>query len=187
MEDISEKKRLIFESALELIRERGFHGAPMSQVAANAGVAAGTIYHYFEGKDELIRELYAYNKERVVAVVNEASAVGGTRKERFLNVWNRLYEFYILNEKVLIFFEQYLNSPYNTDKSPNLHRGTLYNFFQEGIDSGEIMRAKPELLLVLMVGSVTSTAKLALFGHVPLDQSDLDDVAGMLWKGITAN
>jgi AcrR family transcriptional regulator len=65
MEEISEKKRLIFESALDLIRERGFHGAPMSLVAGNAGVAAGTIYHYFKGKDDLIRELYAYNRERV--------------------------------------------------------------------------------------------------------------------------
>lgn len=184
MEDISEKKRLIFESALDLIREHGFHGAPVSQVAARAGVAAGTIYHYFQGKDELIRELYAYNKERVVSVVDEASRAGDTRKERFFNVWNRLYDFYIQNAKVLIFFEQYLNSPYNTDKSPNHHRGTLYNFFHEGMIAGEIIRAKPELLLVLLVGSVTSAAKLALFGNVRLDQSDLDDVAGILWKGI---
>lgn len=186
MEEISEKKRLIFESALDLIREHGFHGAPISQVAANAGVAAGTIYHYFEGKDELIRELYAYNKDRVVAVVDEASLMGKTRKERFFNIWDRLYEFYIQNGKVLIFFEQYLNSPYNTDKSPNHHRGTLYNFFQEGMEAGEIVRAKPELLLVLMVGSVSSAAKLALFGNVRLDQSDLDNVAGILWKGIAA-
>lgn len=187
MEDISEKKQLIFESALDLIRQHGFHGAPMSQVAANAGVAAGTIYHYFKGKDELIRELYAYNRERVVAIVDQAAAAGGTRKERFFSIWNRLYEFYIENDNVLVFFEQYLNSPYNTDKSPNHLRGTFYNLFLEGMEAGEIRHAKPELLLVLTFGSVSSVAKLSLFGRVSLDRHDLDKVVEILWRGIATS
>lgn len=184
MEEISEKKRLIFESALDLIRERGFHGAPMSLVAGNAGVAAGTIYHYFKGKDDLIRELYAYNRERVIAIVDKAAGTGTTRKERFFNIWNQLYEFYNQNDNVLIFFEQFLNSPYNADKSPNHLRGTLYSFFQEGMEAGEIRQVKPELLIVLTFGSVNSAAKLNLFSQVPLDQSDLRDAVEILWQGI---
>ena len=187
MEEISEKKHLIFESALDLIKENGFHGTPMSQVAANAGVAAGTIYHYFKSKDELIRELYAYNRHRIITVVDEATSEGGTRKDRFFNIWNRLYEFYIKNDNVLVFFEQYLNSPYNTDKSSNHLRGSFYGFLLEGMEAGEIRHVKPELLLALAFGSVSSAAKLSLFGNVPLEQPDLDSVAAILWRGIAAN
>ena len=43
MDDIAQKKQAIFESTLELIKDHGFHGAPVSLVAKNAGVAAGTI------------------------------------------------------------------------------------------------------------------------------------------------
>jgi AcrR family transcriptional regulator len=57
-EIIAEKKKAIFESTLELVRENGFHGTPMSLVAKKAGVAAGTIYHYFESKDALIIALH---------------------------------------------------------------------------------------------------------------------------------
>lgn len=185
MDDISDKKRSIFESALDLIRKHGFHGAPMSQIAANAGVAAGTIYHYFAGKDELIRALYAYNRERVVGVIKEAYLEGETRKEQFFNIWHRLYDFYTHNETVLIFFEQYLNSPYNTDKFPNHLRGTLYNYFVEGMEAGEIARAKPELLMVLVFGSVSSAAKLNLFGKVPLEKGDLQKAAEILWQGVS--
>ena len=39
-EIIAEKKKAIFESTLELVRENGFHGTPMSLVAKKAGVAA---------------------------------------------------------------------------------------------------------------------------------------------------
>ena len=55
MHNIGDKKQAIFESTLALIRDHGFHGAPMSLVAKNAGVAAGTIYHYFESKEALLK------------------------------------------------------------------------------------------------------------------------------------
>src|SRR5690606_31556619 len=66
MDNVTDKKKAIFESTLELIKENGFHGTPMSLVAKNACVAAGTIYHYFKSKDELICELYAYNRGRII-------------------------------------------------------------------------------------------------------------------------
>lgn len=40
------KKEAIFESTLKLVDEGGFHGTPVSQIAAQAQVATGTIYHY---------------------------------------------------------------------------------------------------------------------------------------------
>jgi AcrR family transcriptional regulator len=54
----SDKRAEIIRAALELIAEHGFHGAPMAMIAEKAGVAAGTIYRYFESKDILITELH---------------------------------------------------------------------------------------------------------------------------------
>jgi len=54
----SDKRAEIIRAALELIAEHGFHGAPMAMIAEKAGVAAGTIYRYFESKDVLITELH---------------------------------------------------------------------------------------------------------------------------------
>lgn len=184
METISDKKKAIFESTLELIKDHGFHGAPMSLIAKDAGVAAGTIYHYFEGKNDLICELYAYNKSRVVAVVNLAMEEENSYKEKFFNIWTNLYKFYIYSPNVLIFFEQFVNSPYNVNKHPNHFRGQLYNFFVEGIENGEIKAAKPEILIVLTLGSITSSAKLNLFGNMPLDKADLKQIVEILWNGI---
>src|SRR5690606_8551970 len=109
MNDTGDKRQAIFESTLELIREHGFHGAPMSLVAKKAGVAAGTIYHYFESKDQLICELYNYNKERVSAVIEEAIQPDLTFQENFFRIWTNLYTFYVKEPSVLIFFEQFTN------------------------------------------------------------------------------
>lgn len=38
--------------------KQGVHATPMSQIAKEAGVAVGTIYHYFNNKEEIIEEIY---------------------------------------------------------------------------------------------------------------------------------
>lgn len=184
MEEIGDKKQAIFESTLDLIKDHGFHGAPMSLVAKNAGVAAGTIYHYFESKEQLICELYSYTRERVKAIVLRSLEEGGSLKEKFFRVWINLYRFYVKQPNVLIFFEQFVNSPFNTDKYPNHFRGELYTFFEQGIKSGQLKPIKPELLLVMVLGSISSTAKLHLFGNIPLTKTDLDRIVDILWIGI---
>ena len=186
MPDIGDKKLAIFESTLALIKDHGFHGAPMSLVAKNAGVAAGTIYHYFESKEQLICALYDHNRDRVTAVIARALEAEGSYREKFFRVWSSLYHFYIQEPNVLIFFEQFVNSPFNSDKYPNHLRGQLYNFLSEGIKAKVIGAVKPEVLLVLLMGSINSTAKLHLFGKVPLSKSDLNRITEILWDGITA-
>src|SRR5690606_37978571 len=175
----------IFEATLELIKEHGFHGTPMSLVAKNAGVAAGTIYHYFQGKDQLICELNFYNKSRIYEVIGDVFKEDLSYKEKFFQVWRRAYEFYINNTNVLIFFEQFINSPYNTNKCPNQFHGDLFNFFKQGVDSGEVKKVRPEVLLILTMGSITSTAKIRKFANVPLEEKELVQIVEILWEGIS--
>ena len=187
VEDIANKKQAIFESTLALIKDHGFHGAPMSMVAKNAGVAAGTIYHYFESKERLICELYDYSKKLITAVIKSASTENDGYKEKFFQIWSGLFSFYVDRPNILIFFEQFVNSPYNADKYPHHFRGELYTFFSKGIKEGHLKAVKPEILLVLVHGSITSIAKLHLFGKVPLSKADLKRIAEISWDGISVS
>lgn len=54
---MKEKRQLILESAEKLLATDGFHGLSMQKVANQAGVAAGTIYRYFDDKEALIEEI----------------------------------------------------------------------------------------------------------------------------------
>jgi TetR/AcrR family transcriptional repressor of multidrug resistance operon len=185
-EQQADKKQAIFESALGLIRDHGFHGAPMSLVASNAGVAAGTVYHYFESKEQLICELYEYNRARIMGVIESAVVETATYKENFFNIWASLCHFYVKEPNILIFFEQFVNSPFNVSKSPNFSRGKLYQFLGQGIRKKYLKPIKPEILLVLMMGSINSTAKLQLFGKFRVTKHDLRNICGIFWDGIAS-
>lgn len=187
METISDKKKAIFESTLNLITDNGFHGTPMSLVAKNANVAAGTIYHYFESKDQLISELHAYNKSRIIEIIKDTIGENISHKKTFQNIWTNLYQFYIDNTNVLIFFEQFINSPYNVNKCPSHFQGELFDFFKKGIEKGEIKDVKPEILVVLTLGSITTSAKLHKFGNIPLNFTDLHNIIQILWDGMSVN
>lgn len=185
--DTGDKKQAIFESTLELIKEHGFHGAPISLVAKNAGVAAGTIYHYFESKEHLIVALYEYNRDRVVSVIESALKKDNKScREIFFNIWTDLYHFYVREPKVLIFFEQFVNSPFNVNKYPEYTRGRFYDFFAQGVRKGVLKSVKPEILLVLVMGSINATAKMHVFGKAALTKNDLQRIAEILWEGISS-
>jgi AcrR family transcriptional regulator len=53
-----DKREAILAAALRLIATLGLHAAPMSAVAREAGVAAGTLYLYFPSKEAMINALY---------------------------------------------------------------------------------------------------------------------------------
>lgn len=52
------RKEKIMETALELFAFSGFHATSISQIASKAGIAKGSVYHYFESKDVLLAEIF---------------------------------------------------------------------------------------------------------------------------------
>lgn len=168
-----------------MIRNNGFHGAPMSRVAQNADVATGTIYHYFESKEQLICQLYAYNRLRVVEVVEAALESCEEYREKFFTVWKNVFDFYIANPNLLVFFEQFVNSPFNTYKvNGGYEDRPLYKFIMDGIKSGILKNNKPEILLTFIVSSGIAIARLHQFGDASLNEKDLDQAVEMVWEGI---
>ena len=57
------KRELILETTLDLIAEVGLQGTSIPLIIKKSGVAAGTIYHHFKGKDDLIESLCLQLKE----------------------------------------------------------------------------------------------------------------------------
>src|ERR1700759_1994195 len=66
-----DKRELILNAALTLFVKFGFHGTPTSKIAQEAGVANGSLFHYFATKEVLIVTLYNEIKNKLSAYVEE--------------------------------------------------------------------------------------------------------------------
>src|SRR3989442_1797035 len=56
-----ERREQILDAALRVFSEKGFAGASIRDIAREAGITEGLIYHYFESKDQLTEAVW---KER---------------------------------------------------------------------------------------------------------------------------
>ena len=57
-------RRRLVEAAIRLFAEKGYESASVSEIVAAAGVTKGSMYHYFQAKDDLLLEIY----DRVLAM-----------------------------------------------------------------------------------------------------------------------
>jgi TetR/AcrR family transcriptional regulator, fatty acid metabolism regulator protein len=53
-----DKRRLILDAAVRVFARQGFHACRVSDIADEAGVAYGLVYHYFVSKDEVLDTLF---------------------------------------------------------------------------------------------------------------------------------
>ena len=54
----ADKRRMILDAAVRVFARQGFHTARVSDIADDAGVAYGLVYHYFGSKDEVLDTLF---------------------------------------------------------------------------------------------------------------------------------
>jgi len=57
----TDKRTLILDAAIRVFAEHGYHGARVGDIAEDAGVAHGLLYHYFSSKDEVLRTIFVEN------------------------------------------------------------------------------------------------------------------------------
>lgn len=187
---ISDRRGDIMQSALELIAEQGFHRTPMAEIAEKAGVAAGTIYRYFESKDILITELHRALEEEIMAVLQEGYPSERPLRERFLYLIRELLRYLVTNPLHFRYMEQYYNSPYGI----SLHRDRLLgksgnndiliDIIEQGIEQQVFKEFPKAVLFALAFGPLIALMRDHILGLVNLDEALIKRIAEACWDAI---
>src|SRR5437764_10508837 len=69
-----DKRRQILDAAVRVFSRRGFHACRVSDIADEAGVAYGLVYHYFASKDEVLDTLFAERWNLMLELIREVDA-----------------------------------------------------------------------------------------------------------------
>ncbi len=77
-----DKRRNILDAAVHVFASEGFHATRVSDIADEAGVAYGLVYHYFKSKDEVLNELFTERWSLLLAAIDEADQGSGTPREK---------------------------------------------------------------------------------------------------------
>lgn len=184
-----DKKESIFNTTLSLIKENGFHGTPMSQIAKSADVAIGTIYHYFPSKDNLITELFYFCKEKINVHIFDELDNQLTYKEKFFIVFKRFCAFYLQNEEIFSFMEQFYNSPffeglYKDEKDGPYEENKVVHFLLEGMQTGALNQIDVMILSSAYIGTAVSYAKTIIHRKELYNENNINNLVEIIWKGV---
>jgi len=92
-------RRKIYDSAMELFREKGFDETTMRDIAAKAGVALGGAYYYFSSKDAIVLAFYREMQETSNELVLAALAGQKKLKDRIRCVLEQRLQLLAPNRK----------------------------------------------------------------------------------------
>jgi TetR/AcrR family transcriptional regulator, fatty acid metabolism regulator protein len=67
-----DKRRVILDAAMRVFARQGFHTCRVSDIADEAGVAYGLVYHYFSSKDEILDTLFLERWDLMLQAIVEA-------------------------------------------------------------------------------------------------------------------
>jgi TetR/AcrR family fatty acid metabolism transcriptional regulator len=73
----ADKRRQILDAAVRVFARQGFHGCRVSDIADEAGVAYGLVYHYFDSKEEVLDTLFLERWDVLLAAIAEVDAREG--------------------------------------------------------------------------------------------------------------
>jgi TetR/AcrR family fatty acid metabolism transcriptional regulator len=66
-----DKRRLILDAAIRVFARQGFHHCRVSDVADEAGVAYGLVYHYFGSKEEILNQIFSERWQLMLDAIAE--------------------------------------------------------------------------------------------------------------------
>jgi len=64
-----EKRRIILNAAVRVFSQKGFHRCRISDIASEAQVAYGLVYHYFDNKEEILNSIFDENWGMLTKVI----------------------------------------------------------------------------------------------------------------------
>jgi TetR/AcrR family transcriptional regulator, fatty acid metabolism regulator protein len=90
----AEKRRLILDAAVRVFARQGFHTCRVSDIADEAGVAYGLVYHYFSSKEAILDTLFLERWDIMLAAIAEADAAAAPVRDKLLAIASFIIDSY---------------------------------------------------------------------------------------------
>jgi TetR/AcrR family fatty acid metabolism transcriptional regulator len=96
-----DKRRVILDAAVRVFARQGFHTCRVSDIADEAGVAYGLVYHYFSSKETILDTLFVENWDVMLAAIDEAEASDRMPREKLRAIASLIVDSYSRDPDVM--------------------------------------------------------------------------------------
>lgn len=166
---IDEAREKILQSAKCRLKEEGYLGLSLRNVAKDCSIAVGTIYNYFKNKDTLIAEIMLEDWKQALVQMDACCENAETVQEGIVKIYEAIEKFSKIYEEV---WNQFLQAGGAADEVNSRHRMLCRQIElrlrklleRTGYQKDTLsMRLMTELILAAVSQSDITTAELVAF------------------------
>jgi AcrR family transcriptional regulator len=170
-------KELIARTALRLFVEKGIDGATIRDLAAAAGIAEGTLYRHYPGKDALAWDLFSRNYIAFALELHRLQAGHATLRGKLDAMVRQFCAFF--DQDPLLFSYLLLAQHGQLQKvTPDMPNPVevVREVLAAGMDRGEIPAGDPNVAAAMVLGIVLQVAVFKIYQRLPQSLTSLAEI-----------
>lgn len=176
-----DKRRQILDAAIRVFARQGFHSTRVADIADEAGVAYGLVYHYFESKEKVLNELFSERWSLLLAAIDEADQSADlTPRAKLEAVASFIVDSYRHDPelmKVIIVEVTRAANSFGRTHLPEIRRAyeSIARIVAEGQEAGAFRRdVDPTFASMYFYGAIEQLLSGWIFDLIPASESDFE-------------
>ena len=176
-----DKRRQILDAAIRVFARQGFHATRVSDIADEAGVAYGLVYHYFRSKDEVLNELFVERWSLLLSAIEETDRAGETPRQKLAAVAGFIVDSYRHDPelmKVIIVEVTRAANSFGRTHLPEIRRAyqSIAKIVEDGQKAGAFRDdVAPMFASMSFYGAIEQLLSGWIFDVIPASDTDFDE------------
>ena len=172
-----EKRRVILRAAITVFARHGYHTSRVADVAREAGVAYGLVYHYFESKEDLLETIFRRTWSRMLEAVQQVEQEEATAREQLASVARIVLGAWQADpDLVRVLIREIARSPQLGNEVDEVEHAfaALERIVARGQERGELRTdVDPRLAAWILYGALEEILTGWVFGRLPAAPDDV--------------
>ena len=173
-----DKRRQILRAAITVFARSGYHTSRVSDVATEAGVAYGLVYHYFGSKEDLLEAIFRRTWSRMLEAVEEVERGGAPARDQIEAVARIVLGAWPLDpDLVRVLVREVARSPQlgrEVDEIAHAFQA-LERIVSQGQERGELRSdVEPRLAAWILYGALEEILTGWVFERLPASDDDVE-------------
>jgi len=189
--EIPEKKLAVMNATLLLVSDHGLEGVSTALISKEANVGMGTLYRYFESKEQLLKAVFERLREQMLKVVMEGiGRLDASIFQQFEGIIKSLIAYYAEHRLEFKFLQKYSDSSYMQDAyldESAILLAPISHILSSGGEEFKFRDLPAEMLFAMIYGPLISILQLSHLNKINLTEERQDILIRSIWSSITEN
>ena len=171
---MEDKRRQLLDAAVRVFARKGFHASRVGDIAEEAGVAHGLLYHYFKSKDQVLEAVFHENWSILVARIESVEETDEPAADQIRHIAAIVLRTWLhLPDVVRVVIQEFGRSPELGERIGELTLpiDALQRVIARGIEQGEFRKdIDPAFAATVVYGSIDELLTAWVLGRLPSDE-----------------